>query len=136
MKSLCLSVFGVCLLTALPALAERPDASNRTYTATISAGELTSTPDMWFYEQYMQQYQDPKMAVRKRAEFESEQRARRLAAMRWYGMSNSRPRVSSDPYHGDYSAYWGSNNAWYPSRWSGVGRPVIVIQQERPTASP
>ncbi len=64
----------------------------------ISPGELKATPEMWFYEQYMRQYQDPKMAVRANAEFQADQRQRRLEAMHWFGFSNSRPRACSDPY--------------------------------------
>ncbi len=95
--------------------------------AAISPGEVTPTPDMWFYQQYVHQYQDPKLAVRRKAEFQAEQRARRLAAMRWFGMSNSRPYAHSDPYHSDYSPRWTSNNYWYPSRWAGTGRPGVMV---------
>lgn len=95
--------------------------------AALSPGEVTPTPDMWFYQQYMSQYQDPKMAVRRKAEFQADQRARRVAAMRWFGLSNSRPYAFSDPYHSDYSPRWTSNNYWYPDRWSGTGRPWVVV---------
>jgi hypothetical protein len=92
----------------------------------ISPGELKATPEMWFYEQSMKQYQDPKMAVRANAEFQADQRQRRLAAMHWFGMSNSRPRACSDPMHGDYSPGWTSNNSTYPSRWDGIGPTYIA----------
>jgi hypothetical protein len=75
----------------------------------------------------MHQYQDPKMAVRKNAELAADQRMRRLAAMRWFGLSNQRPRASVDPQHGDYSPGWTSNNDWYPDRWGGTGRPSILV---------
>jgi hypothetical protein len=98
----------------------------------ISPGELKATPEMWFYEQSVKQYQDPKMAVRANAEFQADQRQRRLAAMRWFGMSNSRPRACSDPMHGDYSPGWTSNNSTYPNRWEGIG--PMYIARPAPTA--
>jgi hypothetical protein len=85
---------------------------------------------MWFYEQYMRQYQDPKMAVRANAEFRANQRQRRLEAMRWFGFSNSRPRVSADPFNGDYAPVWTSNNSAYPYRWSGVGPTWYIARPE------
>jgi len=95
--------------------------------SSISTGQITPTPEMWFYQQYMDQYQDPQMSVRRKAEFQAEQRARRLAALRWFGLSNSRPLAHSDPYHHDYSPRWVSNNYWYPMRWSGTGRPWVMV---------
>ena len=47
---------------------------------------------MWFYDQAMRQYKDPKMAVRAKAEFRAQERMRRLESMKWFGFSNSRPR--------------------------------------------
>ena len=83
---------------------------------------------MWFYDQAMRQYQDPKLAVRRNAELRAEQRQQRLAAMQWYGLSNARPRVSSDPIHTDYSAAWTGGNIYYPNRWSS--EPVIIVHSE------
>jgi hypothetical protein len=105
----------------------------KTPITSFSPSELKATPEMWFYEQYMHQYQDPKMAVRARAEFEADQRQRRLAAMRWFGFSNSRPRACSDPMHGDYSPGWTSNNSTYPYRWNGVGPTWYVARPESAT---
>jgi len=87
-------------------LADKAVAKPQTVVPAISPGELKATPEMWFYEQYMQQYQDPKMAVRAKAEFRADQRQRRLAAMQWFGLSNSRPHACTDPYHGDWSPGW------------------------------
>lgn len=97
----------------------------------ISPGEVAPTPEMWFYEQYKSDYQDPKLAVRQKAEFRSEQRLRRLAAAKWFGFSNQRPNCSSDPFHGDWSPAWASNNWFYPQRWQGSGNvPWVVVRPE------
>ena len=110
-------------------------ADARTPMTSISPGDIKATPEMWFYEQYMRQYQDPKMAVRAKAEFESDQRQRRLAAMHWFGFSNSRPRAASDPYHGDYSPGWASNNPAFPYRWQGIGPTWYMARPEPSTVN-
>ncbi len=93
-----------------------------------SPGELKPTAEMWFYEQALHQYQDPKLAVRQAAEFRGQQRQQRLAAMQWYGLSNTRPRASSDPFHGDYAPGWASNNLYYPNRWTA--EPIFVVRPD------
>lgn len=151
---------GLCTLTLLaffvtaPAWAQKPASkpTSPTLTAavgkssiraqsdigsmtTISPGELKATPEMWFYEQYMRQYQDPKMAVRANAEYRAIQRQHRLASMQWFGFSNSRPQATGDPQNTDYSPKWTSNNATYPYRWSGVGQTWYVAQPVAPTVT-
>jgi len=93
----------------------------------ISSSEVGPTPEMWFYEQYQRDYLDPQMQVRKNAEFRAAQRRSRLAALRWFGLSNARPRANGDPWHSDYSPSWTSNNYWFPFRWAGVGRPWVFV---------
>jgi hypothetical protein len=115
------------MLAALPALADRPAQQKGIGQPFTSTGELTPTPEMWFYQQQMEMYLDPKMAVRRAAEFRAQQRANRLAAMKWFGLSNSRPRASVDPIHWDYSPGWTSNNPAYPYRWAGQGWPYYVL---------
>jgi hypothetical protein len=90
--------------------------------AVVSTGELKATPEMWFYEQAMRQYKDPKAQVRAREEFRTQQRIRRLESMRWFGFSNSRPQASGDPWNYDYSPHWVSNPGYFPSRWNGVAQ--------------
>ena len=136
MKRLMPAVFVLCLFVfvAAPALAQGLASDTSKPTPSVSFGELKPTPEMWFYEQYRQEYLDPKEAVRKKAEFRAIQRERRLAAMKWFGISNQRPRVSTDPIHGDYAPTWSSNNSFYPNRWSAVGRPWIVVWRNGSTA--
>jgi hypothetical protein len=121
------------IIVALPLLlavgvarAEKPAAVGLGVdTAAVSPGELKPTPEMWFYDQAMRQYKDPKMAVRANAEFRADQRLRRLESMKWFGFSNSRPTCSGDPVHGDYSPGWVSNSGYYPWRWNGVGPTTV-----------
>ncbi len=126
MKWLSLVACGVFLLISALVFAQDP-----TIRAGISPGDVGPTPEMWFYEQYQQDYLDPKMQVRKNAEFRASQRRARLAAMQWFGFSNSRPRVGTDPFHGDYAPTWTSNNTAFPFRWTAVGQPWYTAERPR-----
>jgi hypothetical protein len=125
MKRFATALALLLLVTAGAARAERPAAAGLGLENTVSPGELKATPEMWFYDQAMKQYKDPKMAVRAKAELVARQRLRRLESMKWFGFSNARPRANSDPYHGDYSPGWVANPGFYPGRWGGVGQPGI-----------
>ncbi|HLA84291.1 MAG TPA: hypothetical protein VJL29_05825 [Thermoguttaceae bacterium] len=107
-------------------------ASGAAPAVAASSGQVTATPEMWFYEQRLREYMDPKLSVRRVAEERSAQRRARIAARMWYGYSNLRPVASPDPYNGDYSPGWGGNNSMYPHLWSGYGPSYVVV---RPYAS-
>ena len=123
MKRLLIAPAIVLLLLVVPVRAEKPTPARMGLDSIVSPGELKATPEMWFYDQAMRQYKDPKMAVRARAEFRANQRQQRLESMRWFGFSNSRPRASSDPFHNDYSPGWVATPGYYPARWNGVNQP-------------
>jgi len=94
----------------------------------LSTGIVTPTPEMWFYQEEMRQYLDSRLAVRRNAETRDAQRRERLAAMKWYGMSNARPYCSADPFNGpSYSPQWSSGSPNYPMRWSVTPRPWVVV---------
>ena len=92
----------------------RPEARRDT----ISLGDVSPTPEMWFYAQERNRYEDPKAAVRRNAEFDAAQRQARLASRRWFGYSNMRPTADPIPTMGDYSAGW-TSNTYMPRQWSG-----------------
>ncbi len=92
-----------------------------------SINNVSPTPAMWFYEQERIRQEDPKLAVRRRAETRGQQRQDRLASQNWFGVSNSRPMASTTPWFGGYSAYWGSNT-YDPLRWRASTAPVVVVQ--------
>lgn len=109
---------------------EQPSVLNRE----ISLGELQPTPEMWFYQQQMRANLDPKLAVRRRAEFRGTQRQNRLASSAWFGQSKSRPTASGTPFTDSYSSSWTSNTA-NPYAWSGVGNRMVVVRPARPNVS-
>lgn len=129
------TVFSLCLLLmAVPALAQAPTDGDIQLNRTISVGEVTPTPEMWFYQQYANEYGDPKVAVRHKAEERSAQRRGRIAARRWFGFSNLRPKAGTDIVHGDYSPSWSSGVSNYPFRWTGHGAASVVVRPTRSTS--
>lgn len=98
----------------------------------ISPGEVNPTEAMWFYQEQQRLYNDPHYMQRKRAEFKGEQRARRIAAMKWFGYSNARPSAGITPWSGGmYSPAWvGNSRDSYA--WRGAGSaPQVVVRQVR-----
>jgi hypothetical protein len=91
----------------------------------------TITPEMWVYSQEMRRYDDPAQAVRRKAEERSAQRMSRISAMKWYGMSNSRPQAAIGPMMGGlYSPTWiGNGRDRY--EWVGNGWPVTTERIEK-----
>ncbi|MGI6418415.1 MAG: hypothetical protein ACOX1P_22405 [Thermoguttaceae bacterium] len=130
MRGLSIGLGLIVALLAVPAAAQPPKSETTTmrFSGGITPGEVTATPEMWFYQQQVSRHDDPKVAVRRKAEFRSAQRDARLASQRWYGLSNSRPVVSTDPIHGEYSAAWTSGNLYHPYRWTAAS-PVIVVNR-------
>ncbi|MGH7139200.1 MAG: hypothetical protein ACREHD_25935 [Pirellulales bacterium] len=118
------------LLTVEPALAQSPRGRQKSPAVvekeklpglgSMSMSEMT--PEMWLYVQERSRHDDPKEAVRRKAEYRTAQRQRRIAAREWFGYSNARPRANSDPWHSEYSAHWSANNAVRPDQWIGNGR--------------
>jgi len=48
-------------------------------------------PEVWVYMETLKRYDDPKQAVRRKAEQRSARRRARLESQRWYGISPLRP---------------------------------------------
>jgi hypothetical protein len=117
---------GLLVIVASAARAERP-ADKTPPTSIISQGEVTPTPEMWFYQQYQKQYQNPQDMVHRNADIKGAERLRRLNALKWYGMSNQRPRTGVDPINGDYAPTWVSGNVCHPNQWYSTGGPVVVF---------
>jgi len=89
-------------------------------------GPLHATPEMWFYEQERTRYEDPKAAVRRRAEYRAAQRDARLASLRWYGMSNSRPAATTTPFITTYSPTY-SGSTYDPFVWRPFGPTTVIV---------
>lgn len=117
----------VLAAVACPALAQQPRGQAREAQAAETVTSFVKTPEMWIYEQERIRYEDPALAVRRRAELRGAQRSARLAAMKWYGISNSRPTMSPTPSMNNASPYWGSNT-YDPYRWRPYTSPTVVME--------
>jgi len=113
-------------IVALPmlAVAQQPVSPSHnarpSYSPSVSKStEVTGTPEMWFYEQERLRYEDPNTIARARAEYEANQRQARMAALKWYGMSNSRPQAGTDVNNGVFAPKWTGNMA-FGNDWSIV----------------
>ncbi len=128
MKCKAMMTLGLTLFFVTTAAAQQPMGGDSESNPPITLSELQPTAQMWFYEQAMRQYHNPQAAVRAKAEYRAAQRQRRLASSKWFGISNSRPTVSSTPYTSSYSPTWTSGNS-NPFHWHGASsRPIVVIR--------
>jgi hypothetical protein len=100
-----------------------PPSSNITI---VSPAEVSATPQMWFYEQSLARYNDPKYAVRAAAEYKANQRRARMTATQWYGYSNSRPAMGMDPVDGPTQAQW-IGNGYQPTSWIAPSVSIWAI---------
>lgn len=130
MKWLPISVALLGVLMAMPAEAQTPaeNGSTMRFSGGITPGEVTATPEMWFYQEQMSRRDNPKEAVRRKAEARTAQREARLAARRWFGVSLARPTTSTAIMNGESAATWTGNDPFYPYRWRGTS-PVIVVNR-------
>lgn len=111
-----------------PAPATASLASPAPIVPAVSPGEAPMTREARAHEQYLLQSQAQAESIRRAAMVRAEQRTRRLESQRWFGISNSRPTASVDPYNGDYSPGWVSNDTFYPFRWVGSGEPWGFVE--------
>jgi hypothetical protein len=127
MKRVLATVFVASLLIPAVAMAQKPKSSHGGLDEEISIGEIPPTQEMWFYQQELTRQQDPKLAIRRRAEFRAAQRERRLASQEWYGISPLRPNANVTPWTGGlYSPGW-TGNTREPFRWMPQA-PIVVIR--------
>jgi hypothetical protein len=87
------------------------------------------TPELWVYSQEMRRHDDPAQAVRRRAEQRAAERSQRLAALKWFGLSNARPQASPVPLMGVYSPAWIGNGA-NRYDWVGVESQTSAVRIE------
>ncbi len=137
-RCFCMALVGLALTSSQSAIAQdlvQPQPRPAAPSPSFSPGEVTPTEAMWFYQEQQRLYNDPHYMQRKRAEFRAEQRARRIAAMKWFGYSNARPSAGITPWSGGlYSPAWvGNSRDTYAWRGAGsvpqvVVRPVRVIE--------
>jgi hypothetical protein len=83
------------------------------------------TPELWVYSQEQRRHDDPAQAVRRKAEFQAEQRMSRIASLKWSGYSKSRPEINFISNPGTYTTGW-YGNGWNRYDWA-VGYPYPAV---------
>ena len=111
----------VALVTKAPA--QEPAAPEPT---PARAARPPQTDNADFYRQRLRRYDEGAMAVRRKAQYRAQQRMNRIAALKWFGISNSMPIASTTPWSGLYSAAWVSNTR-RPQAWMGTTRTTVVV---------
>jgi hypothetical protein len=134
MKRLLTAALLSCTLAGLlwltpQAQAERPRIQDSSAAETDMITAPPTTPEMWYYMQETRRYDDPKQAIRRKAEIKAAQRRDRLAALKWYGYSNSRPLAGHMPFMGSYSPTW-VGNSWNPFYWHADFAPTYLYVDE------
>jgi hypothetical protein len=129
----------VLTLTFLPAMlissiltAQDLDKFSRPAGHDPAVGQIAQTEEMWFYLQELRRYDDPQVVIRRKAEKKGEQRRQRLAAMKWFGWSQSRPTASPTPWTGVYSPSWVGNGA-DPYHWIGNAYVTTAVRVDTGT---
>ncbi len=115
----------ICSVVAAQDLDKLPKAGDQI----VVDNQTTQTEDMWFYLQELRRYDDPQTAIRRKAELKGNQRRSRLAAMKWFGWSQSRPSANPTPIMGYYSPMWAGNGS-DPNLWIGNSYVTTAIRVE------
>jgi hypothetical protein len=125
-----LNILGILLLTASMSVAQRPDdaaypadpfSPNATSLEDGNSAMATENADEWKEtEEASYQKGDARVMspVQRNAFVKAEQRRQRIAARKWFGLSNSRPVAAANPYFTPYSPSW-VGSYWQPYFWYG-----------------
>lgn len=97
----------------------------------FSLGAITPTADMWYFEQERLRRDDPREMIREKAEFKARQRQQRIAALKWFGLSNSRPQANPSLFGMIYSPGW-VGNTYDPFAWRGTSATTTVLYSDSP----
>ncbi|MDA0657594.1 MAG: hypothetical protein O3C60_02025 [Planctomycetota bacterium] len=77
-----------------------------------------TTPEMWIYAQEQKRLDDPRQIMRRKSQQEGAWRRERIAARKWFGLSNLRPTANPIPtMSASYSPSWGGSH-WDPFLWT------------------
>ncbi len=122
------------VLFTASAEAQDPDRLVRPLSQSPATDQVVQTEDMWFYLQELRRQDDPQVIIRKKSEKKGEQRRSRLAAMKWFGWSQSRPTANPTPWNGVHAPHWVGNGA-DPSMWIGSGYITTAVRTEAASLS-
>jgi len=131
MKCHALHLFVACAVAMLAATAsaqgiDAKKAEDNPFDPQIAPESMTLTPEMYFYLHEQRRAEDPQMVVRRNAAQKAAARRNRIAAMRWFGYSASRPQASPSPFTSRYSPTW-TGNSTHPYKWVGTSGVTATL---------
>lgn len=137
MKRLAVYACAVVLLSASAAVAQdarsqEPDGVSTPAPPTLTDINPAPTQEMWFYLQELRRYDDPWVMIRRKEEQKAAERRMRLAAMKWFGFSPSRPTANPVPFMGVAAPRWVGNGV-NTDYWVGGGYPTTIVRLEKTT---
>jgi hypothetical protein len=106
-----------------------PRVATRSTVPEISLADVAPTPEMWLYSQELRRYEDPRVAVRRKAEIRGQQRQQRIAARKAAGVSKQRPIAYDTPFHTYFSSWMHTGYVWtYPHYSFEIGSREPVLR--------
>ena len=123
-------LFGSMLVIAAPARGEEAEEFDAEVSSPVNPQRSQPRDDSWYYQPSSEptSYQpNPLAIIHQKALARSQQRTDRLAALNWYGMSNSRPTAAPTPFCTLYSPAWQSPGG-KPFSWYTSGRPIYIFR--------
>ena len=122
-------LIGSLFALAVPVRADEAEELDVDVSSPVNQNRSQAREDSWYYQPSNETgvYKpNPKMIVQQRAMAHGQQRSNRIAALNWYGMSNSRPTASPTPFTTLYSPAWQSPGG-KPFSWYS-GRPTYIVR--------
>jgi hypothetical protein len=121
------ALVGSLLVVATPTRADEFDDDN----SPVNQNRNSDRDESWYYQPSAETtttYQpNPLAIIHQKALARSQQRQDRLAAMHWYGMSNSRPTAQPTPFCSLYSPTWQAPGG-KPFVWFVSGPPTYIVR--------
>ena len=122
----------VCVASAAAAYGQQPTLRiTGDAPAVVTAEPVIPAERLTFEQDRHDYYQSPKSAIRANAEARAAQRRGRIAALKWYGLSKSRPIANPTPFTGPYSPGW-VGSVQSPFQWTG-GSGAVILKAENGT---
>src|SRR3989304_4731520 len=119
------ALVGSLLVTGAPTRADEFDDDH----SPVNQNSSPDRDESWYYQPSTEptSYQpNPLAIIHQKALAPGQQRSDRLAALNWYGMSNSRPTAAPTPFTSLYSPVWQAPGA-KPFVWYTSGRPGCIF---------
>lgn len=115
------------VMTSTGVFAQEPFTPAPSSAPSPSDLRFEQTPEFYMFMKAMERYDDPRQAVRRKAEQKAAERRGRLATQKWYGYSQSRPAANPVPWMGSFAQRWVGNSG-NPYHWVEYWPTTVRIE--------